>query len=63
MDLQWKDREKFAQIVSRLGNPIRLLYDGSMRVVDADDHALIAEGRDEVVFQIEKGKRYEIALG
>ena len=63
MDLQWKDREKSAQIVSWLGNPLRLLYDRSMHVVDADDHALIAEGRDEIVFQIEKGKRYEIALG
>ena len=63
VDLQWKDGEKSARIASRLGNPIRLLYDGAMRVVDADDHALIAEGRDEVIFQIEKGKRCEIALG
>ena len=63
VDLQWKDGEKSAQIASRLGNPIRLLYDGAMRVVHADDHALIAEGRDEVVFQIERGKRCEIALG
>ena len=63
VDLQWKDREKSAQIVSRLGNPIRLLYAGAMRVVDATDRVLIAEGRNELVFQIEKGKRCEIALG
>ncbi len=61
VDLEWKDREKSARLISRLGNPLRLLYDGFIRVVDGE-RAVVAEGRGEVVLQTEKEMGYDIAL-
>ena len=62
VDLQWKNGGKSAHITSLLGNPIRMLYNGSMRAIN-DDQEVIAEGRDEIAFQTEKDKSYNIALG
>ncbi|MDE2829999.1 MAG: glycoside hydrolase family 95 protein, partial [Gemmatimonadota bacterium] len=61
VDLQWKNGEKTAHITSLLGNPIHLLYNGSMRAAN-DDREVIAEGHGEIAFQTEKDKSYNIVI-
>ena len=62
VDLEWTDGRKFARIVSTLGRDLCVKYNGYLRVGD-EQHAIVAEGEQKVLFQTEVGQKYDIALG